>query len=178
MLLPLPLPPAPGVVEPEGDMAKVAVSEFAGSPGLLPGCGDTTTPALDEAGPFPVPTPPDELWVDLEGKSGGGSTETLEVISPRPGCKDAISAGGAATAALPRPLTACGCTFRRSTGGGATAALPRPRAVRPCMFWISTGGGTTVCPPLKAAAVVGRTVDRSTGGATTRGLRSLFKRRD
>src|ERR1017187_3656796 len=127
MLPPLPLPPAPGVVEPKGDIAKVAFSEFAGRPGLLPGCGDTTTPASDETGPFPVPTPPDELWLDAELESGGGSTETFGAFNPRPMCKDAISTGGAATAVFPGPCTARDCTFWSSTGGAATAAPPKPR---------------------------------------------------
>src|SRR5450432_179629 len=132
MLPPFPLPPAPGAVEPEGDIAKVAFSEFAGSPGLLPGCGDTTTPALEEDAAFPVPAPPGPLRPVAELESGGGSTETFGAPNPRPVCSDAISAGGAATAALPSPRAACGCTFCISTGGGATAALPKPRTARPC----------------------------------------------
>jgi hypothetical protein len=134
MLPPLPVPPAPGVAEPEGAIARVAFSEFAGTPGCLPGCAETTTPAPEDAGFFPVPTPDDEPWPFDEDGSGGGRTEAPDPPSVRSRFSDASSVGGAATAAFPKPRTERGWTRWISTGGGTTALPPNPRMDRDCVL--------------------------------------------
>jgi hypothetical protein len=54
---PPPSPPAPKAAEPEGDIASVAFSEFAGAPWLFPGCGETTTPVFEDTLEDPLPSP-------------------------------------------------------------------------------------------------------------------------
>ena len=115
---PPPSPSAPVLVEPAGDIARVAFSTTTGKAGCLPGFGETTTPALPlvavaaeaRSGACTGATP--RSWAGLEGAAVCGK-----------------SGGGGTAAALPSE-----CSWWRvspnSTGGGTTVGAAPPRTKR------------------------------------------------